>query len=393
MIDSVTLRLPYFIIYSDEFFTKAQHQELRGEFGVFGVYTTRYTTYAKRCAAEGRYFPQIHILERTRKTRHGMIPASKNLIVQVSLPKLVFGTNIFDMDERLLPLAAQKLVSLLSEIKIGVTIEEILNGIVTRIDYSKIIQVSPSFGTTDRILRSLAPYDIKQSSDFNRSHYHDGRDGFYMKFYNSSQGFVIYDKFDEIVTNGKTKLEQEIARKYKAGKWTKGALRIELSLQKKQTVDATLKQFSDAYNKGFTLRDVARTSIAKACLLRTFEDVYVKNFNRLVRLGGLKDTELLQIIEEHAPDFRERAILYYLAHRIRDHGLKPTIEDMKRNASPATIGRYKRLAEKILGEAEAKKDVVNPISYLHRKLTAFRPILPKQLDAILGGVADGEIKL
>jgi hypothetical protein len=313
-----------------------------------------------------------------------MAVVDRKLVVQVSLPKLVFGSSIFDLDERFLPIAAKILSDNLAEIKVGVTPEAILNATVTRVDYSKVIQISPSFGTTDRFLRALLPYDLKQSSDFNRRDYHDGKDGFYIKFWNTSQGLVLYDKFDEIVTNGKTKLEQEIARQYKAGKWTKGALRIELSLQKKQTVDSVLRQFSGTKQKDYSLRDVARTDIAKACILRAFENVYIKGFNPLVRLSGLKDTELVRVIEEHASDFRDQAVLYYLTHRVRDRGLKATVEGLKRQASPATVGRYKRAVEAVLGSLEAKKDVVNPVSYLHRKLLAFRPVLPKKLDAMFG---------
>lgn len=385
MIDSVTIRIARFIVYSDEFFTKAQFQELKGKFGVFGRYSTRYTDYAQRCKAEGRYFPQVHLIERMKRTKRGMVPVDRHLAVQVSLPKLVFGSSIFDVDERLLPVVAQKIVEALGEIKVGVTPNDVLGAIVARVDYSKILQISPSFGTTAQMLRALMPYDLKQSSDFNRRDYHDGKDGFYLKFYNSSQGFVIYDKFDEIVANGKTKLEQEIARQYKAGKWTKGALRIELSLEKKQSVETTLHQFSDTgKKKDFTLREAARTDIAKVCLLRTFENVYVKDFNRLVRLSGLKDTELLRLIGEHAPDFRDRAILYYLAHSVRDHGLKGAIEALKREVSPASVGRYKKAIETVLGKVEAKKDVVGVVPYLHRKLKTFRPVLPKKLEAMLG---------
>lgn len=388
MIDSVTIHITNFVTYSDEFFTKAQHQELKGKYGVFGRFTTRYTDYPQRCKAEGRYFPQVHITERSRRTKRGMIPSERQLVVQVSLPKLLFGASIFDMDERLLPLVAKKLVDALKEIKVGVKPEDVLGAIVYRIDYSKILQISPSFGTTAQMLRALMPYDMKQSSDFNRRDYHDGKDGFYLKYYNSSQGFVLYDKFDEIATNGKTQLEQEIARQYKAGKWTKGALRIELSLQKKQTVDETLRQFSAAIKKkGYTLQEAAKGDIAKKVLMRTFENVYVKDFNRLVRLSDLKNTELQRLIGEYADDFRDRAILYYLAHRVRDHGLKSAIEELKREASPATVTRYKKAVENILAKAEAKKDVVGVVPYLQRKLAAFRPVLPKKLEVILGTVA------
>lgn len=389
MIDSVTIHIPHFVTYSEEFFTKAQYQELKGEFGVFGRFATRYTDYPQRCKAEGRYFPQVHIVERSRRTKRGMMPTERKLVVQVSLPKLVFGASIFDMDEQLLPVAAQKLAAALKEIKVGVKLEDILEAIVVRVDYSKILQISPSFGTTAKVLRALMPYDMKQSSDFNRRDFHDGKDGFYIKFFNSSQGFVIYDKFDEIVANGKTKLEQEIARQYKDGKWTKGALRIELSLQKKQTVDATLRQFSDTIKKkDYTLREAAKADIAKKILMRTFENIYVKDFNRLVRLTDLKNTELLHLIGEHADDFRDRAILYYLAHRVRDIGLKKAIEELKREASPATVTRYKKTVETILAKAEAKKDVVGVVPYIQRKLAAFRPVLPKRLETILGTVAD-----
>ncbi|MCC7357491.1 hypothetical protein IT408_03225 [Candidatus Uhrbacteria bacterium] len=388
MIDSVTIQTDQFVTYSDEFFTKAQHQDLKGEFGIFGRYTSRYTTYPQTCKAEGRYFPQVHIVERLRRGKAGMVPVKRSLMIQVSLPKLVFGTSIFDLDERLLPLAAQKLADALKEIKISVASEHLLNAIVTRVDYSKILKISPTYGTTDRILRALAPYEMKQSSDFNRRDYHDGRDGFYVKFFNSSQGFVIYDKFDEIVANGKTKLEQEIARQYKDGKWTRGALRVELSLQKKQTVEMVLQRYSDSSvdkkTKDFTLRDVAKTHIAKDCLLRVFDSVYVKDFNRLVRLADLKDAELLRIINEEVNDFRDRAIFYYLAHRVRAQGLKRAIEEMKREASSATVGRYKRAIESILSRAEAKKNVVGVVPYLRRKLEDFTPVLPKKLGLLLG---------
>lgn len=387
MIDSVTLRITDFIVYSDKHFTKAHHKELKGEFGVFGVYTTRYTTYPQQCAKEGRYFPQVTIIERKRRTKRGMMPASRDLLVQVSLPKLVFGTSIFDFDERLMSVAASRISETLKEIGLGVSPEVVLKAVVTRVDFSKIIQIAPSYGTTDRILRALAPYDMKQSSDFNRRDYHDGRDGFYVKFYNSSQGLVLYDKFDEIVANGKTNLEQEIARQYKQGKWTKGALRIELSLQKKQTVDSAMRQFTRTKKMQFTLQEVAKNALAKSCLLRVFESVYVTDFNRLVRLAGLKDTELVQVIENHTDNFRDRAVLYYLAHRIRDRGLKAVIEDLKRQTSPATVGRYKRAVEAVLGDVEAKHDKMSPVSYLHRKLKAFRPVLPKSLTHILS-VAD-----
>lgn len=312
-----------------------------------------------------------------------MMPTKRTLVVQVSLPKLLFGTNIFDITEELLPLVALKLKDALAEIRIAVNIEDILSAVVYRLDYSKILQIAPSFGSTDRILRALSVYNAKQSSDFNRSNYHEGRDGYYLKYYNSSQGFVVYDKFDEIVTNGKTKLEQEIARQYKSGKWTKGALRIELSLQKKQTVDAIVRRHVKGKRKDFTLVDVAKADISRAYLLEVFDRVYVKDFRRLVRLVGLKNEELVRVIQASTNDYREQATVFYLAYRVRERGLKAALEELRAHTSSATVGRYKRVVERVLVEADSKKDAVDVVAYMRRKLDEFKLVLPKQLNMIL----------
>jgi len=392
MIDSVTFRISDFVLYSAEFFTQSQHKDLKGDFGLFGRYSTSYTTYPKKCTKEGRYFPQVSIIEQFRRSRGQMVSTSRNLVVQVSLPKILFGTNIFDIDENLMPNIVQKIVDSLSEIKVGVTPQNVFDAVVTRVDFSKMIQVASSYGTTAQILRALLPYDLKQSSDFNRRDFHNGRDGFYLKFYNSSQALVIYDKFDEIVTNGKTNLEHEIARQYKDGKWTKGAIRFEVSLQKKQTVGVVMRQFTKTKNKDFTLQEIARADISQAYLLRVFESVYIKDFNRLVRIIGLKDKKLMQIINDHTDSLNTRAILYYLAHNVRDRGLKATIEDLKTKVSPATVGRYKSMVERVLGDVEATKDSVNAINYLHRKLKTFQPVLPERLTHIFN-VADNVEKM
>lgn len=379
MIDSVTIHMQKFVTYSLAHFTQVRSQDLSGDYGVFGRNVVRFTSYPQQCKAEGRYFPQVQIVESQRRQRGGMMPTKRTLVIQVSIPKLVYGTNIFDINDQLLAVAASKLKDALVEIRIGVSAEDILSALVYRVDYSKILQIAPSYGTTDRILRALSPYNAKQSSDFNRSNYHEGRDGYYLKYYNSSQGFVIYDKFDEIVTNGKTKLEQEIARQYKSGKWTKGALRIELSLQKKQAVDSVMRRFQKSKKKDFTLQEVAQAKIARACLLDVFDRVFVKDFRRLVRVGGLKNDELVRVIQVSASDYREQAVVYYLAHRVRERGLKAALEELRRGTSNATVGRYKRLVEKVMSEADTKKDAADVVSYLKRRLEQFNPVLPKQL--------------
>lgn len=117
MVDSITIAISDYILYSPEYFTKYKQTQLRGKFGVFGYYGVRYSRYPQQCKKQGRYFPLVHILERTRTNkneRYHPTPERK-LIVQMSLPKLLYGCNLFDITEEFLPIIAQKLVQLLRE--------------------------------------------------------------------------------------------------------------------------------------------------------------------------------------------------------------------------------------------------------------------------------------
>lgn len=388
MIDSVVLKIKDFILYSDEHFSKAKMQEFRGKFGIVGRHWTRFTDYSTKAKAEGRYFPQVNIMydQRLIKGSGGKFTDDKHLLVQVSLPKLIYGISLFDIDSRFLPLIASKLKATLAEIKIGVSEEAVMDAIVQRVDYSKILKISPSYGSTAAIIRALSEHDRKQSSDFNKVNYHHGKDGFYLKFFNSSQGFVVYDKFEEVCANGSTLVEREIKQHYAQGKFQRGALRMELSLQLKQTVEATLRKYYPNKKKDFTLGEALRTDISQAVLLRTFEQIYIQGYGGLVYLGGLKDAELYNVIKASMRGFGQQGALYLLAHRVRKLGLKRATDELRDAVGKSSANRYRKLVEVVLLDAKASKDKVNVLAYLHQKLQTFTLVLPEDLDVMLGGV-------
>jgi len=216
--------------------------------------------------------------------------------------------------------------------------------------------------------------------------------GHYVKFYNSSQSLVIYDKLDEISCNGTTNLEASISEQYKKGKFKKGALRIELSIQKKQTVDSVLSRFIEGKKKDFTLREAYSTSISKTLIREAFEKVYVGGFGGLMRLSRLKDEELYRRVKNEIKNVRQRGVVYMLAHRVRAVGLKESIEELRSDVSEATLNRYKKQVDSLLKDSTLKWDSANPISYLSNKLKRYTPVLPKRFELVLDCAAkDSEI--
>ena len=387
MIDSVVLKIKDFILFApDEHFKGMKARALKGKFGIFGKFYTRYTDYPQKMKKQDKYFPQVSVMYNYRKIKGGKGEFNKDrfLLIQVSMPKLLFGVSLFDVSEKMLDLFVAVLIDRMKEINVELQPKAVKNAIVTRVDYSKILKIAQSYGRTAKIIKELANYDYKYRSEFTRKDFHhDDKEGSYIKFYNPSQSLTIYDKFEEISINGTTKLEQEIRKQYKAKGFKKGALRIELSLQTKQIVDLTLRKFSDTKKKDFTLEDVLKTEISKALLLKKYEEVYLKGFNGLMYLQKLKDTEIYKNLKANIPNLKDRALLYLLVHRVKQVGLKGTIEEVKKEFSPATVSRYKKHVEALLKSASAKKDKVNVISYLHNKLKRFTPVYPKNIDLIL----------
>lgn len=381
MIDSITIGTEHFILYDDSKFTKAKHQELSGKYGVFGRHSVRYTDYAKKCKAKGRYFPQVSIVERgsMRKRNGQRTKAERRLMIQVSLPKLIFSTNLFDINEKCLELCAIRLVELMQEIGVGISIDNILHARVFKADFSKILKIAPKYAKTKQILNELEAYDNKARSAYNRITYHnEGVDGKYLKFYNGTRGLVIYDKFDEIVINGSTNLESAISEQYKKGKWKYGAIRFELSIHKKQSLDAIMRKHTKTKKQNFQFIEVVSGVISKAVLLEEYRTLYINGFQGLVRLKGLKEAELLNILDNETNNYREKALFYYLIGRIQNIGISEALEEMRSQCSASTFGRYKKDAERMLGQMEAKQNEANMVSYLERRLIDFKPIMPKK---------------
>ncbi len=163
---------------------------------------------------------------------------------------------------------------------------------------------------------------------------------------------------------------------------------MELSLQLKQTVEAALRKFYPDKKKDFTLEEALRTDISQALLLRTFEQIYIQGYGGLVYLSGLKDAELYNVICSSVRVFSQRGAVYLLAHRVRTLGLKKATDELRHEIGKSSANRYRKLVEAVLLNTKASKDKINVLAYLHQKLKTFTPVLPEELDMILGGVAE-----
>ena len=122
------------------------------------------------------------------------------------------GANLFDVDGDNLDTIFQKLLFFLDDLGVDTTKEDLRKAIVRRADFSKIIKLPDYLGKADEVIRLLAQFNYKLQSEFRLSEYSEGNEGISIKFYNSTQGYAIYDKFGEILSQGFTKQEMTLKK-------------------------------------------------------------------------------------------------------------------------------------------------------------------------------------
>lgn len=373
MIDSVVLQLHsgQFKLREKNRFNEAKKQQGRG----FSVDTRYCSEYAKSWKKRGIYCPIFGLLTRAQ----GLAEPQKVLEIQVSLQKLVHGTNLFDVDGDDLDTIFQKLLFFLDDLGVVTTKEELRKAIVRRADFSKIIKLPDYLGKADEVTRLLARFNYKSQSEFRLSEYSEGSEGISIKFYNSTQGYAIYDKFGEILSQGFTKQEMTLKRLYEEGKLKRNAVKFELSLQRKDSFEAVLsRRVKTGKKKNFYLEEILDRDLARAILCDAFEKVFNNVAVGLITLSQMEDNKLRVYLESSSLSQSKQEKLYYWVRMATNFGVAGTWEQLKSKHRGGSVDRRKKEIALILQElGQISGNVPNLVDFLRAEHEKFELIKPK----------------
>jgi hypothetical protein len=166
--------------------------------------------FRKGLASRGLYAPKFGL-----KDISFGVP-DNSLVLEFSVAKLLYGTNLKEVTEADLPAVIQKLKEFLKSIGISIFESELLNATVTLIAYAKNIPVG-HLGKVSEILRVIAPFDYRPRSDFTVVLYRQGVATSELKYFNPSSHLTLYDKLTEVLHNPVTKEEIAICDYLKKG--------------------------------------------------------------------------------------------------------------------------------------------------------------------------------
>ena len=373
MIDSIVLQLQsgQFRLREKNRFNEARKQQNRG----FSVDTRHCNEHATSWRKKGVYCPMFTLPMRTK----GLSEPQYDLEIQTSLPKLVHATNLFDVDRTDLGLIFEKLIFFLDDFGIDTAKTELEKGIIRRADFSRIFILPDYLGRANEVVRTLAYFDYKPQSDFRTRDYCIGNEGIANKFLNTTQGYVVYDKFAEILSKGFTKQEMKLKELYEQGRIKRNALRFELSLQRKTSFEAVVnRRVKTGKKKDFYLEEILDEDLARNILRDAFEKVFSNLAVGLISLSQMDDNKLWAYLDGSGLSQNKQEKLYYWVRMATKSGIDGTWEQMKLKLKGGSVSQRKKevsLALQELGTISGK--VPNLIDFLRSEHDRFEIIKPK----------------
>lgn len=301
------------------------------------------------------------------------------LEVQASLPKCVHGTSLFDVDRNDLETIFEKILFFLDELGIDTSKDELQRGVIRRADFSKIFKLPDYLGRADEIVRTLAQFNYKPQSDFRIRDYCIGNGGIALKFWNTTQGYVVYDKFAEILSGGYTKQEMRLKELYEQGKLKRNALRFELSLQRKDSFEAVVnRRVKTGKKKDFCLEEILDKDLARDILGDAFEKVFGSLAVGLVGLTQMEDNKLWAYLDSSGMSQNKQEKLYYWVRMATKSGIAGTWEQLRLKLRGGSINQRKKEVALALQEmGTISGNVPNLTDFLRTEHKKFETIRPK----------------
>lgn len=373
MIDSIVLQLNsnQFKLREKNRFHEARAQQGRG----FSTDTKYCAGYSESWQKKGIYCPMFGL--HTRKKR--LSEPQTFLEVQASLPKCVHGTSLFDVDRNDLETIFEKILFFLDELGIDTSKDELQRGVIRRADFSKIFKLPDYLGRADEIVRTLAQFNYKPQSDFRIRDYCIGNGGIALKFWNTTQGYVVYDKFAEILSGGYTKQEMRLKELYEQGKLKRNALRFELSLQRKDSFEAVVnRRVKTGKKKDFCLEEILDKDLARDILGDAFEKVFGSLAVGLVGLTQMEDNKLWAYLDSSGMSQNKQEKLYYWVRMATKSGIAGTWEQLRLKLRGGSINQRKKEVALALQEmGTISGNVPNLTDFLRTEHKKFETIRPK----------------
>jgi len=318
------------------------------------------------------YLPMIEIVNKVQ----GSIMTQEELNIQASLGKLLYGSNVFGVDEGDLKVIYKRILIALNSVGVQTSINEIKQAIIRKVDYSIVIIIPTYFGTIDIVIQHLFPFNYKFRSEFDYMRFKKG--GSLIRFANRSQKYTAYDKIEEIFNHGYTKTENTIMEAISSGTSKRNLLKFELSFLRKDSFKKSMR-VRIGKKKEYYLEDILKLDLARNILLDIFDSVYNYSTVKLISLSEMKDNELWLYLINSKLTQKQRETLFYWSRMATKNGIDGAFSIIKQTYKGGSVARKKKEITSMLQKLDPiDKNTPNLINFLRNAHKEFKIIKPKR---------------
>ena len=337
MIDTIVLTLSsdqFQITHPEKF---SPHASLRG------VVSKQNPIYKERVRAS--YKPRLTLSPSVfakqsspRLCRPGASPdrQEQRLRIELSLPKLMYGNNLEELQYKDFRTCAQKLSATLHTMGVRIPLEALENAHVSAIHYSKNIPLTDG-STPYHYINKIKEANVKLALDINQTDYRN--DGYSYRWHCKSYEVIFYDKLRDLKKDATTQKNLGLPL---LGKKKFEVLRMEVRLNKRTKI----KQLFQTLNikTELTFNKLFKPSIAKKVLLHYIDELE-RTRPPLIDYKPLDDRELLSTLLVNNPDLSPKRIAQI-------YGLKKMLEVFTLRELRTRFGKNSRSWLRLITEAQ-----------------------------------------
>jgi len=199
MLDTIILQIPidYSAIIDHSQFSPSTKNILENQEG-FKKYVNNPTNLDKE---RGIYKPRLTVIKRGKMIY---------LKIEFSVPKLLFGNNLEEVEENNFNEVISKLQKIIEEMGVRLLNYQIVNAEVIAFHPSKNVPLSKGY-TPSFAIRELSKINLNQKLDLERIGFRN--DGEALQFYSNRHSLVFYDKINDLTKPPKRAIDKDQTKK------------------------------------------------------------------------------------------------------------------------------------------------------------------------------------
>ena len=275
--------------------------------------TPNYEKYVKNPTADykhrGIYQPRL-----TGFKRHIRGQIYNSFIkIEFSVPKLIFGNNLAEVEEKDFPKVIETLHTRLLEMGVVIPKSELQSAPVSVLHPSKNIILSDGY-TASLVAKELSKINLNKKFDLSKTSFRN--DGQSLQGYTIAHSVIFYDKIADLSQNKKRAIDKDPTAEQlslfaviKKEQPSLEVLRMEIRLSQKQKLNSVLVKLG--FKKDPTFKDVFRKDVCQK-IVQFYWATLIKGENLFLFEVSTGPKQLLKTILKKHPKLRAKEAIYFV---------------------------------------------------------------------------------